>query len=270
MDKKSIMAIIGDLHIGGNTALATPEFEIHVRNQKETQLIKANVLQLWLWDCWQDYWNYVFDLAGGEKRQHKVIVVLLGDILEGIHNNSPQLMQEPNDQFKLAIEILTQQLDKVDESYGVVGTQTHGGLAGVNEAELYSSLGVNYDYRMTLEVDGLVHDFAHHGRAGRRPWTSSATGFVTEVMVDYAVSGRPPPNYIWRAHNHLIDDSGLKIPNTRMISIPSWQLKTDFGHRVSPATMRSDIGGFIMDGRRLDYSRARYYGQPDGITIRKV
>jgi hypothetical protein len=65
----------------------------------------------------------------------------------------------------------------------------------------------------------------------------------------------------------VIDDSGNKLPGTRAISLPSWQLKTSFGWRAAGNTVRSDIGGYIVVDGLLDDSKSRYKGQPDQRKI---
>ena len=77
-------------------------------------------------------------------------------------------------------------------------------------------------------------------------------------------------DYVWRGHKHNIDDSGDRLEGTRVICIPSWQLKTEFGHRVVPNRTRSDIGGYIVDGGLVDNSRSRYKGQPDQRRNNKI
>lgn len=104
-------------------------------------------------------------------------------------------------------------------------------------------------------------DIAHHGRAGGRKWTSAAAGFAAEV-------GLRPPRYVLRGHNHRIDDSGEKLPFTRYISCPAWQLRTSFGWKVGQA--RADIGGIIIDGDGVRFEKARYYAAPGGRQIVRV
>ena len=60
----SLLVIISDTHIGGSTALATPEYTVHNRYDLEAQTIHANRLQSWLWECWSDFWSYVKELQG--------------------------------------------------------------------------------------------------------------------------------------------------------------------------------------------------------------
>jgi hypothetical protein len=86
-------------------------------------------------------------------------------------------------------------------------------------------------------------------------------------MLDYAQSGLPLPNYIFRGHFHIMDDSGSKFENTRLIQCPAWQLKTTFSNRVAGNTRRSDIGGVLLNDGKLDLSHSRYQGQPDGRKV---
>ena len=120
---------------------------------------------------------------------------------------------------------------------------------------------------MTVDIDGVRVDLAHHGRAGFRPWTSSAASLASEIMLDYAQSGLPLPHYIFRGHLHTMDDSGSKFENTRLIQCPSWQLRTTYANRVAGNTRRSDIGGILLNDGKLDLSKARYKGQPDGRKV---
>lgn len=268
MTHKTITAIIGDLHIGSTTALSPEKFLIHGREQREAQVVSANLMGRWLYECWTEYWSYVRQLVG---KKNRLIVVCMGDVIDGNHHGSPQLVQEIGDQVQIALDLLQPIADRAEGFYGVLGTGAHAGQVGSNEVEIYKALGAaEYGQQLTIEIDGRVHDFAHHGRAGRRPWTSAGAGLGAEVMIDYAAQGMKPPDYIWRAHNHIIDDSGLKLPGTRVICTPSWQLKTEYGWKVSANTVRSDIGGFIMDGDRLDDTRARYHAQPDGRRVIKA
>lgn len=264
-DKGSVLAVISDTHVGSSTALAPLEFNVHSRNDFEVQVTKANKLQKWLYECWTDYWDYVFKLA----KKKRLIVVHVGDLIDGVHHNSLQVMNEVTDQAEAFLELMLPIVAKADAFYGILGTApSHAGQENSTEAQLYRDLGaIEFGQTLTLDIDGTIHDFAHHGRAGSRPWTSGAANLATEVIMDYAAQGLPMPNYIWRGHNHRIDDSGNKLYGTRSIALPSWQLKTTYGWRVSANTTRSDIGGYIVVDGLLDDSKSRYKGQPDQRKI---
>lgn len=267
----SLLVIISDTHIGGSTAISTPTYTIHNRHDLEEQVVQANRLQSWLIECWNDFWQYVYHLQGKGKKARRLIVIHCGDCLEGVHHSSTQLMPEIDDQMKMALELLEPIRNKCHGFYGIFGTPTHSGIDNADESAIYNALNVDaMGYQLTLDVDGVIHDFAHHGRAGKRPWTSAEAGIAAEVCIDYAQRGQRPPDYIWRGHNHIIDDSGLKLPATRAISLPSWQLKTSFGWRVGSQIIRSDIGGMIVVDGLLDDSKSRYRGQADERQVIKA
>lgn len=267
---KTILAIFGDTQIGSSTALAPPQFTIHNNDTHEAQTVAHNHLQAWLWACWVDYWDYVRSLAGvrGGRRKHRIIAVHMGDVIDGNHHGTKQIVQDEADQALIAIDVLQPIRDGADGFYGVIGTEAHAGPAGEHEVRIYKTLECDeYGQNLMLHIDGRLHDFAHHGRVGGRAWTSAAAGIGAEVMVDCARFGLPMPDYIWRAHNHVIDDSGDKLEGTRVVCLPSWQLKTAFAHRVSANRVRSDVGAYIVDGGVVDNSRNRYKAQPDGRRI---
>ena len=270
MTAKTILVIIGDTHIGSSTALAPPTFTIHNQHTLEEQLVNHNRLQEWLWGNWIDFWDYVKLLAyeGGKRRKNRIVVVHMGDVIDGNHHKTMQIIQDPLDQAQVALDILQPIVDMSDAFFGVIGTGAHGGESGSDEVSIYKALGVTeYGQNLMLEIDGKLHDFAHHGRTGTRPWTSAAASIGVEVMLDCAQQGVPLPNYIWRGHKHNIDDSGNKLEGTRVITLPSWQLKTAWTYSVVANKMRSDIGGYIVNGGLIDESRSRYRGQPDERKI---
>lgn len=271
---KTILVIIGDTQIGSSTALAPPEFTIHNRETLEEQIVRHNRLQAWLWECWVDFWDYVKFLAGAtgkRKRKHRIVIVHMGDVIDGNHHQSLQIIQDVGDQIQVALDILTPIVDFSDLFFGVIGTEAHAGPAGSDEISIYKTLGAQeFGQNIMLEIDGKLHDFTHHGRTGARPWTSSAASIAVEVMLDCGHHGIPYPDYIWRAHKHNIDDSGDKIDGSRAIVIPSWQLKTAFTHRVVSNRQRSDIGGYIVDGGLIDSTKSRYKGQPDQRKVIRI
>lgn len=270
---KTILAIVCDTQIGSSTALAPPEFKIHNQNTDEEQLVHHNKLQSWIWGNWVDYWDYVKYLAewtSKRKRKHRIITVHVGDVIDGNHHGTLQIIQDVGDQVIVAMDILQPIIDMSDAFFGVIGTEAHAGNSGSDEISIYKNLGVTeYGQNIMLEVDGKLHDFAHHGRTGQRPWTSAAASIGVEVMLDCGQQGIPYPDYIWRGHKHNIDDSGDRLEGTRVICLPSWQLKTSFAHRLVANRTRSDIGGYIVNGGLVDNSRSRYKGQPDQRRIIK-
>ena len=260
----TILVVLSDSHIGSSTAVSPLRFTVHNRSTYEAQVMEANRLQKWLYANWLDFYDYVKSKA----RKHRIIVAHLGDVIDYNHHGSTQLVQEVGDQVVMAKELLAPYRDIADKFIGILGTAAHAGTDHAVESDLYKGLGADYiEQQMTIDIDGVLVDLAHHGRAGFRPWTSSAASLASEIMLDYAQSGLPLPNYIFRGHLHVMDDSGSKFENTRLIQCPSWQLKTTYANRVAGNTRRSDIGGILLNDGKLDLSKARYKGQPDGRKV---
>jgi hypothetical protein len=274
----AIVAIVSDTHIGGLTALSLHEWtcdtgETHQDGTPMIQLYTATLAQDWIYQNWLDFWGYVAMLAG---RKHRVIAIHLGDILEGNHHRTVQAMPNLGDQVSMATEIMKPIANLCSKTKGslhfIRGTEAHAGEAAQSEVGVANALGAPCSWERIFDIDGIIVDCAHHGRAGRRDWTSTAAGMAVEAIQD-AVTDRPariPPKYVFRGHNHLVDDSGEKNPLTRAIAMPAWTLRGAFGYRVS-AGHRSDIGGAIIlpDGT-LDLSRLRYFAAPGQRKVIKL
>lgn len=260
----TIVAVISDTHVGSTTALAPPRFTIHTGRKGETQTTIYNQYQQWIFSCWKDYWTYVLNKAGirGKSRSKRLIVVHLGDVVDGHHHNSPQVMNEIEDQIDAACDILRPIYNLADQGYVTYGTPAHNGGSSEHEMTIGQELGINHDYEFApLNIDGVTFDLAHHGRAGRRDWNSAAAGLASEVALDYIKAGKTPPMYVLRGHNHLVDDSGHKLSYIRAISLPSWQLRTAYGHKVSSNQKWVDIGGLVFDTSEpdmVDFKKVRY------------
>jgi len=262
--KPAIVAIVSDTHIGSTTALCLPEWswDSGVVDQHGEQIrgsYKFSREQEWIYNNWIDYWSYVKRLAG---KKYRIITVHVGDVVDGDHHQTVQAIPNIEDQESLAVEIL-KPIANMGDMYFIRGTGAHAGELSRSEVRVAKELGAKMCvWELILSVNNILIDFAHHGRAGGRLWTSAGAGSATESVVEAAVGNRKLPRYVFRGHNHIIDDSGEKNPTTRYMSLPSWQLRTEYGYKVSPGT-RSDIGGVIVlpDGS-LDLSKLRYFAAP--------
>jgi hypothetical protein len=270
----TVTAIISDTHIGSFTALSLPEWgldtgTIDKDGKPIIKKVMATLAQLWLLDKWNDYWKYAKKLCG---RKHRLVVIHLGDVIDGNHHNSPQLLPNIQDQKEMAIEILKPIANAADAFYIMRGTSIHSGPMSSDEVAIARELGAKCLFEQTFDIDGTLIQCAHHGRASKRDWTSVAASVAVQVILSAAMD-RPPrqaPRYVFRGHNHICDDSGEKVRSTRAIALPSWELRTEFGFRVAPGIL-SDIGGaFMLPDGSLDLSRLRYYEAPGESKVLKV
>jgi len=261
----TIIAAITDTHIGSTVGLAPPRYTIHTGRRDEAVTVEQNAYQRWVYACFTDFTDYLRIRAGirGKHRKSRLIILHLGDIIDGDHHNTPQIMPEIEDQQAAAVALLDPLARMADQMIFAYGTDAHTGGAGAFENAVVGELGNNcmIDWYHSLDIDGVTFDIAHHGRAGRRDWSSSAAGYAVEVALEYYKQGLQPPQYILRGHNHVIDDSGGKLDYTRAIALPCWQGRTSFAHKVKGGATAPNIGGIIFDTSQPDYvdfSRARY------------
>jgi hypothetical protein len=272
----SIILAVSDTHVGSSTSLCPPKFTIHTDRADETQLVEYNEAQKWLHACFTDLVDYAKQLAGvrGKTRKHRLIFIHLGDVCDGLHHGSVQVMNEIPDQIEAACNLLRPIVALADDSYLTYGTgPAHTGEAAGNEISLARELGMKHGWHWSLDIDGMVVDITHHGRAGQQDWTSAAPALAMAVAGDYIKDGKMPPRYVLRGHVHKVDDSGAKLPYSRAIVIPSWQLKTAHGHKAAPNQQRADIGGLILDTANPDnpdLSRIRYAAPGGFIKTVKV
>src|SRR5512146_428117 len=128
----TIVIAVSDTHIGSTTALAPPKFAVHTgRDPNETQITEYNKYQEWLYSCWRDFWTYVLTLAGvrGKTRKHRLVLFHLGDIVDGDHHGTHQIMPEVDDQIEAACNLLRPLIALMDATYITYGTGAHNGGA---------------------------------------------------------------------------------------------------------------------------------------------
>lgn len=246
--KPALVVLFGDTHCGSTTAIST-----QIVSQDKAGDYKASAAQIWLYRRWLELWEAVKTRAVG----HRLIAVHMGDVVDGDHHHTVQALPNIVDQESLAIALLTPIRSIADKFYIIRGTEAHAGNAANSEVRIAHELGADgCEWEMRLDVDGVIYDLGHHGRVGGRPWTSGGAGVVAEVVMESFKHGLEPPRFVVRAHRHTIDDSGERNPKCRAFTTPAWQLRTAFGYKASPNT-RSDIGGVIVEGERVDF--IRYY-----------
>lgn len=267
----TVVAIVSDTHIGSWYGLSLPEWKIDTgeydaQMQPLMKPIYATPAQLWLWEKWKDFWRHAKELSKG----HRLIGIHLGDVIDGRHHQSASAMPNLEDQEAMAIEIMKNVSGICEKLIFTRGTEAHAGKMQDSEVRIAKEVGGKLVWEILMDIDGLIIDCAHHGQSGRRTWTSSASAQASGSVLDAVMSGRPIPRYVFRGHNHRIDDSGCKVKTTRAIAMPSFCMRNEFAYRVASGTM-PDIGGvIILPNGELDLSMIRFYDAPGQRLVVKI
>lgn len=253
-----LVAVISDTHFGGFTSLCPEQVELDDGGR-----YYASAVQLKLLEWWDAYWKEVFDRAQGRK----LIVIHLGDIVDGNVKHRGQGLTNPAVQEAIAIAMLKPIRDRADKFFITRGTEAHVGDSAEAEVRIAKALEADAcEWELGLRVGSVLYDLSHHGRGSSRPWGSAGATQAWEVIADCHMFGVEVPRFILRGHRHILDDSGERVPGTRFICLPAWQLRNAHGHKVA-STRRSDIGGIIIEGENVTVRR---YSAPLGRSIIKV
>lgn len=256
----TIFACVSDLHTNSKTAVCPPSVTV------DGGTWRANKIQHFLWANFCDYWAEVGKLAGRKKKRKKpLIVVINGEITDGDHHGSTELIAPRNvaDRVKIALATLEPMLDlNPDEVYITAGTEVHSGK-GSQEDEIIGMLaeigavpaaeGKHIHNHLLLDVGGVLFDIAHHGRVGQLPWTGAAAVFryAVELELLYHRSGERMPDVAIRSHMHTAYDS-YDNAQIRVLATCGWQYPTQFVNRIAPGKM-PDVGGLIFECEKGQY-----------------
>lgn len=252
-----IVAITSDHHTGSTVGLCPPE---GVRLDDDG-VYKPSKAQLWLWECWTDYWAVVAVLRDTLKAELRC--VYNGDLSEGDHHATSQIISrnpEPATYVSERVFGVPGDLNP-SRTFVVRGTEAHVGPSGATEEAWARRMKAERNpetrtwswWHLRFAIHGVRFDFQHHGRTGTRPWTKTGVvgALAAEIFYEHARAGIPHPHLAIRSHRHQSADSHDAHP-TRVIQTPAWQLKTAHAHKVAPESM-ADIGGVIVvvwpDGR---------------------
>ena len=274
-DRPLLIRVTSDLHAGSTVALCPPKVTLDDGGEYH-----ASKAQLWLWERWQDFWKR------GEQRRRELdaycIDLFNGDLTEGDHHRTTQILSgNPTAQAAVVNTVLKVPLaTKPDGLVFIRGTEAHVGPSAAFEERI--ALGLKKDgwpvivdeasgnashWHWTMEHQGRLLDFAHHGKFGSRPSTKMNTviALALDIFTEHAMQGRRHPDLAVRSHMHQYGDTGHIYP-TRLIQMMAWQLKTAFVHRISTTGKLSDIGGIlitVIDGK-IDVEPILY--RPDAPT----
>ena len=246
--KSKVVMLISDLHVGSTVGLWPKDFISNEGNP-----IGQNKFQEWLWECWEDM------LIWSQKTINKepFDLVVNGDLVEGIHHRSLQVMTpDVSDQTEAVKNVLGFLNDTSDRTFIIKGTECH---TRNDEIRLGKSLGAVKDSStgqhafdmLDLEVDGTLYNFAHHVSTSMRSYLEASAHSILLGNMSHtrARSGKPVPKVYCRAHRHRhgIWDDGNQVS----VITGAWQGITRFGNKVVPGAIPQP-SAVIFDHRGLD------------------
>ena len=268
-----VLVAFSDLHVGSTIGLCPRRV-----NLDDGGYYEHSPGQSWMWHNWQTFTDTAKKRAAELKA--KLIVVSNGDLTEGLHHGTTQVIGGGNKttQMKMTYECLRPLVESCDKVFVVRGTPAHvGPSASLEEAigdditnAVRQSEGVASWWHLPLDVNGTLFDFAHHGKLGRLPWTKAngAHNVAAQVIIQHADRGQRIPNIIIRSHLHQYTDTYKNYDSTRLMATPGWQLATAFVHRIAPGSV-ADTGGFIYTcypGGEVDVDIMRWRPDPDPVV----
>ncbi|HET8771056.1 MAG TPA: hypothetical protein VFM71_08730 [Gemmatimonadaceae bacterium] len=254
MARPIVIAVTSDQHAGSTVALCPPSVPYD-----DGGAYTASKAQSWVWECWQAYWARVAQV----RRELKATLyqVFNGDAVEGAHHGTTQIISgNLNAQAAVWTAAVAIPLAmKPDKIFGVRGTEAHVGQSANAEERIFD--GLRRDHRpvvgdpdtdtaswwhLRMELQGVLLDFAHHGRTGQREHTraGAASLHAHDILLSHIKAGHTPPDLCIRSHYHRFNDSHDACP-VRVVTIGAWQLKTGFVHKVAADSL-ADIGGAII------------------------
>jgi hypothetical protein len=246
------------MHTGGSTALFTPTIFEGTHQTAAPNKMQKIIRPVFV--------RYCGEVAKARKGRD-LIVVMLGDALDGFHHNSIQeSLFSINDQRDAHEQIMREFLKRVgyrrggDELHYIRGTESH---VGETENELGKIMGaVKNQFSglyasdvLMLAINGTNHLFLHHGKArGDGANEGNALrNWLRNNYYDRQKDKQPIIDVYWSGHTHghtwvtyqtRGQDGNFHVSHG--IIAPSWQAKTRWAYGKMPQAVNS-VGGVYMN-----------------------
>ena len=274
-----LLSVASDFHCGSSVGLMPPAYKT-----LEGFTVKASPFQLWLWECWLDWNQFVKEVKGCDP----MATVLNGDCTEGVHHGTKQIVSADHaDHNGIAIRGLRPLADISDKLYIITGTEVHVG-SGENSIGHALKAQINPDFppceegdeppagaytfqRLSLNLNGVRVIARHHMSTSIRRGLSGTplSNALSDEQVEAVNNGEELPRVLLLAHSHVsrtfTNDNGL------VVVTGAWQGPTRFTHKVV-SSARCKPSGYLLDCRgkqqgELPLVHHRIYNTPPGTTI---
>lgn len=269
--------LLSDIHANSSVGLCPP-----VVNLYNGGTYRASRPQKWVYSRFLEFRD-----RAGETIQRdggRVVLFLDGELADDNKHSKYELVeQHPDAQMTLAIEAIRPVLELIDKERGDLiyvlrGTAAHSGPGAWMDNRIGADIGavcsvdepkpdgtrrqVHSFQRVMVSADGVRIKGVHHPPIGpgRVPWTANLYAPRLASMAYYGAidAGEPPPDIYFSGHYHIPGDSYDMRP-TRALPLPSWQLPTEYVHRLG-IEQPAPIGGVLLtcDRGRVEVTKHWY------------
>lgn len=265
------LAIFGDVHAGSPVGLCPPTVRLD-----DGGTYQASAFQVRLLEAWLDYWTQAERMKGSGK----LIAILNGDVIDGDHHRTIQLVTHNLEiQRRMAMELLDPMRRMADGVIFIRGTDAHDGRLSMDLESMARELGAQQDehgrsahYHLKVDFGERARlDCAHVGKTGRLPWTTvnGAMSLSREIELLYYAQGMRPPDLAVRSHFHRWVDTYDNSP-VRLIGLGCWQGPTSYIYQRSPMVGLPHIGGMLVKiekGEIIDVRKCKYNEERSSSTL---
>lgn len=262
------------MHTGSSTALF-PQGG-YKGDGEEDNHISPNNKQMEIRKIWARLMGEVASARKGKR----LIIVNLGDAIDGFHHGSLQeSIFKTKDQVEAHCLLMREFMKRVafkkgDELYYVMGTEIHVGETerqiGEELGAVKSDNGTHVHDILSIDVNGKVHVFAHHGkrRGGGQNEGNTLRNFLRDYRDDLEKDAIPCPDVLWSGHTHghtwnthIRRVRGGEFHELHGIICPSFQAKTRYVYGKVPFAVNSVGGTWVKIGVDGEMSRPHFVVQ---------
>ena len=208
MSRKVIVGL-ADTHCGHKLGLLNPDTRLKNETGIGYYSPQSTDMQEYLWGIFLEDVESIREMAG----RSPVVLVLLGDWMQGERHPEQLMTQRLSDQIKIASEIITpimRRVRKVEKIRAVMSTPAHDPLGALT---LDVCEPIRKEYKIDIEatirtvarIGKFALDFSHVGpHPGSRAWLDGnvVRYKLTDMMLRDLLHGKEPPRVYWRAHRH--------------------------------------------------------------------
>ena len=244
---------LSDLHSGGTTALfPNREWWFDAEHNHNPTRLQQEI---------HEHWIHCAALTRRARRGRRMVVLHLGDAVEGFHHNTTQVATgHKSKQAKVHEHLMREYLDGAGFDPGagdalvyVRGTEIH---VGDVEHSIAANLGAELAYApdvVDLRVNGRLIWLTHHGAGAGEGDTEgdSFRNWLKRTFWTCVKRKRPIPDMVVIGHRHRamyttytqrIED---RFHTIRGVILPSWQAKTRYALGKVPLQVNEIGAGFI-------------------------